>query len=70
MNFILYSTGCPKCMILEKKLEQKGIEYTVNNDIDLMTQKGFMSLPMLDVDGKELEFGEAVRWLNGVDNSK
>lgn len=66
MNVILYSTGCPKCVILEKKLEQKGIEYTVNNDIDLMTQKGFMSLPMLDVDGKELEFGEAVRWLNEV----
>ena len=69
MDVILYSTGCPKCMILEKKLNQRGIKYTVNNDVDLMIEKGFTSIPMLEVDGKELQFGDAVRWLNEVENT-
>ena len=29
---ILYSTGCPKCNVLTRKLDAKGIEYTVNNN--------------------------------------
>ena len=64
MNVVLYTTGCPKCVILEKKMAQKGIEYTQETDVDLMTEKGFMSLPMLEVDGNVMDFGAAVRWLN------
>jgi len=60
----LYSTHCPKCVILEKKLNQKEIEYQVVDDVDLMEEKGFLSLPMLEVEGATLDFGEAVRWVN------
>lgn len=60
----LYSTHCPKCVILEKKLNQKKIEYQVVDDVDLMEEKGFLSLPMLEVEGAALDFGEAVRWVN------
>ena len=28
MMVTLYSTGCPRCTVLEKKLEQKKIEYS------------------------------------------
>lgn len=60
----LYSTGCPKCRVLEKKLEAEEIEYTKVEDEDVMIEKGFMSAPMLDVDGKVMNFKEAVDWLN------
>lgn len=65
-KIILYSTGCPKCQILETKLSQKNIDYEVNNDVDLMQEKGFTTLPMLDIDGKIMDFGNAVKWVNGV----
>lgn len=60
----LYSTHCPKCVILEAKLIQKNIKYQINDDVDLMEKKGFLSLPMLEVDGSTLDFGNAVRWVN------
>lgn len=65
-KIILYSTGCPKCQILETKLSQKNIDYEVNNDVDLMQEKGFTTLPMMDVDGEIMDFSSAVKWMNGV----
>lgn len=59
----LYSTGCPKCRVLEKKLEAEEIKYTKVEDENVMIEKGFMSAPMLDVDGKVMNFKEAVDWL-------
>ena len=64
MKVILYSTGCPKCRILEQKFNMKNVDYNVVSDEDEMIKKGFMSLPMVEIDGKELDFGEAVRWVN------
>lgn len=51
-DIILYSTGCPKCMVLKKKLDSAGISYTEVNDVNAMTALGFMSAPMLKVNGK------------------
>jgi glutaredoxin len=34
----LYSTGCPKCKVLETKLNNKNIEFNVNTDVDEMLQ--------------------------------
>lgn len=62
-DIVLYSTGCPKCVILEKKLGMKNVPFTVCNNVDVMQERGFMTLPMLEVDGKVLDFGEAVRWI-------
>ena len=67
MRVTLYSTGCPKCVILEAKMKQKNIEYAIENDVDLMVEKGFQSLPMLEVDGEVMDFGTAVKWVNGVE---
>ena len=63
MEVILYSTGCPKCKILTKKLENNNIEYSVVSDVDLMQKKGFMTLPMLEVDGRVMDFGKAIKWV-------
>lgn len=61
---ILYSTGCPKCKILEKKLAQANVEYEVCKATEIIISKGFNSMPVLDVDGQIMGFGEAVKWVN------
>lgn len=65
MNVVLYSTNCPKCKVLEKKLDLAGIDYSIETNVDVMLEKGFSSAPMLVVDGVELDFSKAVKWLNG-----
>ncbi len=60
----LFSNKCPKCLILEKKLNDKGIEYTEINDIDVMIEKGFMAMPVLEVDDEVMNFSNAVKWIN------
>lgn len=61
---ILYSTGCPQCEILKKKLAAKGINYTENNDEQQMLSMNFTIVPVLEVDGKQMKFSEAVKWIN------
>ena len=61
----LYSTGCPRCNVLKQKLNSKNIEYTVVNDVDIMTEKGISTVPVLEVDNQLLQFKEAVDWVNG-----
>ena len=60
----LYSTHCPKCRVLETKLKQKNIEYEECDDIEEMLKLGIQAVPQLEVDGKLLSFGEAVKWVN------
>ena len=61
---ILYSTGCPKCKILEKKLEQKDMAYDLCTDINVIVNKGYQTVPLLEVDDYIMDFGEAVKWIN------
>ena len=65
---ILYSTGCSKCKVLKEKLDQLHIEYTVCDDTDIMFAKGFLSVPMLEVDDKIMTFNEAIKWLKEKTN--
>ena len=64
MTVILYSTHCPNCIVLEKKLKQKNIEFLEVNDIKIMEEKGFMSAPMLEVDGVVMNYKTAIQWVN------
>ena len=64
MEVILYSTGCPKCQVLEKKLEQKNIHFEKRTDLNLMLSKGIKSAPCLEIDGKILDFKNATEWVN------
>ena len=64
MNVILYSTHCPKCSVVEKKLKQKNIGFDLVDDVELMESKGFMSAPYLEVDGLVMDFAEAIRLVN------
>lgn len=65
INITLYTTGCPKCKVLERKLNEKDIPYTVVNSIDEMVALGLSEAPALRVDDKLMTFAEAVEWLRG-----
>lgn len=67
MEIILYSTGCPKCQVLEKKLKAKNLKFEICNDINIMKEKGFTQMPILEINKKELAFKEAVDWIKEVE---
>ena len=64
MEIILYSTGCPRCKVLETKLKEKNISYTYIDDLDTMEAKDIYAVPCLEVDGALMDFKEAVDWVN------
>lgn len=63
-GIILYSTGCPKCNILKKKLNEKKISYQENNSVDEMIELGIDFVPVLQVGNKQLSFTQAIKWIN------
>lgn len=71
MNVTLFSTDCPRCKILESKLAEKKIAFNVikgDQAIEYISSRGFMSAPLLMVDGTNYEFGKAIRWVNEYEN--
>lgn len=66
---VLYSTGCPKCKVLIKKLDTAHIEYVICDDKNVMLEKGFTTVPMLEIDnGIVMDFKTAVDWINSMEN--
>ena len=55
-KIILYSTGCPSCNVLKKKLAAKGIQFEENNDQEFMRSMNFVRVPFLDVDCNQMDF--------------
>lgn len=70
MAVTLYSTGCPKCRVLTSKLDAKNIKYSVNSDQEEMINKGFMSVPQLEVNGHIFDFNKARKLVDSFDNSQ
>ena len=65
----LYSTHCPKCKVLEKKLESKNTEFeiidNINDVVEFGQKHGINSAPILELeDGTVLNFVEANKYLN------
>ena len=63
-KLILYSTGCPKCNVLKKKMDSKNIKYVECNSISEMEKLNISSVPMLMVNGELMMFKEAVDYIN------
>ena len=61
---ILYSTNCPRCKILEAKLNSKGIDFEIVTDINEMERLGIQTAPVLEVAGEMMDFGRANKWVN------
>jgi glutaredoxin-related protein len=62
-KIICYSIGCPQCLVLERKLQQKNINFELVSDRDVMMEKGFKSAPILEVNGVAKNFKEAIKWI-------
>ena len=51
--------------MLEKKMQQMGIEYTETENLDELVRAGYSSAPMLKTEGGEyLNFKEAWNWVS------
>ena len=70
---VLYSTGCPKCNVISKKLMAANIDFEIQTDIEKITtlceSLNISSLPILEVNGKFLNFGDAVKWVGEKNNA-
>ena len=64
MDIVLYSTGCPRCSVLKKKLNEKKIAYEECSDVDIMESMGIETVPVLSVDGELKDFVSANNWIN------
>lgn len=60
----LFSTECPKCKVLERKLNNKNIAFEKSSNIQEVIDKGFMSAPILKVDNVYYDFKQGVDWVN------
>lgn len=60
---ILFSTGCSRCKILKDTLDQKGIDYIENTDIDEMIKIGITVVPILKVDDTMYDFNDALMYI-------
>lgn len=63
-RIILYSTDCPKCKILKKKLDSAGINYEVEKDMTEVMSMGYTSAPLLKVNDNILEFSDAIKYIS------
>ena len=64
MKIILYTIDCPKCKILEKKLNMNNIQYDICKDTKLMKEKNIQRLPMLSINERLYSYKEAVDLIN------
>lgn len=62
-NAILFSNGCPRCKVLKQKLDDKQIKYTINEDFSELIENGLQTAPILKVNNKYYQFGEAVKFI-------
>ena len=64
----LYTTHCPACEVLQKKLVLKNIEFEIIDDKEKVMKvginNGINNVPMLDVGDNILDYVNAVKWVN------
>ena len=64
MITIFTTATCPKCKILKKKMDEKGMVYEECADEEQLQQMGILSVPVLSIDGKLMDFPEAIQYVN------
>jgi hypothetical protein len=62
----LYTNHCRKCEILTTKLKEKNVIFEVIDDEETLTNLGFDFMPVLEVDGKRLEYMDAIDYVNSL----
>ena len=66
MNIVLYTIDCPRCIVLEKKLKEKNIDFIKVSDKDTLLAKpnGDSSFPILEVFDVTMNYKSAIQWIN------
>lgn len=62
----LYTNGTKDCNDLELALLQNKIEFTVNQNLEEMKDKGILALPCLEVNGRLLNYCCAMEYIRGL----
>lgn len=65
---VLFSTGCPQCNVLKEKLKAANIDYIEVTDKDTIIAKGITRVPVLEVDGIQMELSAANEWIKSRSN--
>lgn len=60
----LLTTHCPRCTVLQKKLDAKNIFYIEITDVEEIQSYGVDTVPALIVDKVIMDFPAAVQWIN------
>ncbi len=60
-EIILYTIDCPKCRILEAKLEEYNVKYETVTDRTVMEDKGFYEMPMMEIDGVAFNYADSCK---------
>lgn len=78
-KIIFYTTNCPRCQVLKKKMDALGIDYELNNNIEEMALQGIQTVPMLRIEEEMpdssilttlLDFSPAVKWLKEYEKNE
>lgn len=64
MKVKLYTTHCPKCKILEERLNEKKIKFDIIDNVEELQKMNFKTVPNLDIDGKIYNYLDAIKYLN------
>lgn len=67
-KIILYTIDCPACLVLEKKLNSKNIQFEKVTDVETFLRLELDKFPVLRVNNKMMPYGEAVKWVNNYEN--
>lgn len=69
-KLVLYSTGCPKCHVVEMKLAKANVNFDIISDVDAIVTfgkaHGIASAPILDTGTEVLDFTGAVNYIRGL----
>lgn len=77
-KIIFYTTNCPRCQVLKKKMDSLGINYELNDDIEEMMLWGIQTVPMLRIEMESsnsssttlLDFSQAIKWLKEYEKNE
>jgi glutaredoxin len=68
MTVKMYTTGCPKCNVMKRKLDEAKIPYEAVTDnatiLSVATKAGISMAPLLEVDGVVMNFKDGCDWIN------
>lgn len=67
MTVKMYTTHCPKCNVMERKLKEANIEFEEIDDnakvLEVAKAGGFTMAPLLEVDRRVMDFKDGIEWI-------